>query len=124
MESLGEFLKEQGFVSDSNIQAVLKEQEGLRKKRVGEIIAEKSNLPQDVVDMAIHKAMGSSDHRKNIRVGDLLVSAGLVTKDQVEEALSSQEKERKKRIGALLIEKGFITEDQLLLALSAKCKGS
>ncbi len=118
--SLGEILKEKGYVSDKNIELVLEEQDNLRKKRVGDIIAEKSDLSQEEIDSAIRIAMGASDRRKILRVGDLLVSAGLVTNEQVQEALASQENGRKKKIGSLLVEKGFITEDQLLLALSAK----
>jgi type II secretory ATPase GspE/PulE/Tfp pilus assembly ATPase PilB-like protein len=119
-QSLGEILKEKGYISDSNIEVVLEEQENLRHRRVGEIIAENNDLPQDLIDTAIRNAMNSSERRRTLRVGDLLVSAGLVTTDQVQEALVSQENGRKKKIGSLLIEKGFITEDQLLLALSAK----
>jgi type II secretory ATPase GspE/PulE/Tfp pilus assembly ATPase PilB-like protein len=118
--SLGEILKEKGYVSDKNIELVLEEQDSLRKKRVGDIIAEKSDLSHDMIDSAIRSVIGASDRRKSVRVGDLLVSAGLVTGDQVQEALVSQENGRKKKIGSLLVEKGFITEDQLLLALSAK----
>ncbi len=119
-QSLGEILKEKGYISDSNIETVLEEQQNLRARRVGEIIAENNDLSQDLIDTAIRNVMNSPERRRTLRVGDLLVSAGLVTSDQVQEALVSQENGRKKKIGTLLIEKGFITEDQLLLALSAK----
>jgi type II secretory ATPase GspE/PulE/Tfp pilus assembly ATPase PilB-like protein len=119
-QSLGEILKEKGYVSDSNIETVLEEQQNLRTRKVGEIIAENNDLSQDLIDTAIRDAINSPERRRTVRVGDLLVSAGLVTSDQVQEALVSQENGRRKKIGTLLIEKGFITEDQLLLALSAK----
>ncbi len=53
----------------------------------------------------------------NARVGDILVSAGLITRDQVEKALEGRER---KKIGVHLIERGLITEDQLLTALATK----
>jgi len=70
--------------------------------------------------MVIRNTMKASKHGKKVRVGDLLVSEGLVTQKQIEAVLSHQDKRKKKRIGNLLMEKGLITEDQLLLALSAK----
>lgn len=65
-------------------------------------------------------AAGITAIPKNIRVGDILVAADLVTREQVEEALSSQGNGKKQRIGSLLIEKGLISETQLLSALATK----
>ena len=53
-------------------------------------------------------------------MGDILVEAGLVSKEQVEEALNSQTTGKRKKIGTLLVEKGLITEHQLLMALATK----
>jgi type II secretory ATPase GspE/PulE/Tfp pilus assembly ATPase PilB-like protein len=54
---------------------------------------------------------------QNVRVGDILISEGLVTRVQVENALAAGEK---KKIGAVLIERGLVSEDQLLAALAAR----
>ena len=118
--SLGEILKESGYVTDDGIEKVLEEQKRLRNRRIGEIIADNSRLAQESVEKAIQDVMNKPAIGKQVRVGELLVSAGLVTKQQVKTALESQESGRKKRIGTLLIENGSITEDQLLMALSAK----
>jgi type II secretory ATPase GspE/PulE/Tfp pilus assembly ATPase PilB-like protein len=53
----------------------------------------------------------------NARLGEILITEGLVTKEQVDSALASG---AKKRIGAVLIERNLVTEDQLLAALAAK----
>ncbi len=50
------------------------------------------------------------------RLGDLLISIGLITEDQVKEALSLQ-KTTKKRLGDQLIASGYITQKQLIEAL-------
>ena len=76
----------------SDLEEALAEQNQLRSRRVGEILAEKAD--------------GSSDHRRTghrqcvngtgieiktpFRVGDILVEAGLVTTQQVNEALREQ----------------------------------
>lgn len=47
------------------------------------------------------------------RLGDMLLNAGVISQEQLEEALSIQ-KETKMRLGSLLISRGFITEQQLI----------
>ena len=49
------------------------------------------------------------------RLGDLLVSAGIIDENSLERALRIQKTERK-RLGAVLIESGEITERQLIEA--------
>ena len=57
--------------------------------------------------------------QKNIRIGDLLVSAGFITEDQLTIALQEQ-KISKKRLGEILIEKEFVSEMQMLQVLGNK----
>ena len=116
---LGEVLNQQGLVNEAALDEALTEQKELRDRRVGEIIAEKAEVPQIVVEQAIDNAYKNGKKPK-ARVGDILVEAGLVTNQQVEEALQEQASGKRKRIGLILIEKGLITEDQLLEALAHK----
>ncbi len=51
-----------------------------------------------------------------MRMGDLLVSVGLITQDQLQEALKVG-KETRKRLGEVLISTGVITEQQMIEAL-------
>lgn len=52
------------------------------------------------------------------RLGDLLVSSGVITEGQLEQALSLQRNEGNgKRLGTVLIEHGIITESQLIETL-------
>ncbi len=117
---IGDILREQGAVTPKAVQEVLEEQKKLREKKVGEIIAENNKLPQATVEKTISTAGQAGKIPKNARVGDILIAAGLVTRDQVEEALSSQQEGKKKRVGELLIDRGLITENQLLNALATK----
>jgi type IV pilus assembly protein PilB len=50
------------------------------------------------------------------RLGDLLLSSGLINHEQLEKALLKQ-KEEKKRLGSVLIDSGVISETQLIEAL-------
>lgn len=51
-----------------------------------------------------------------LRLGDLLISAGLITEEQLQEGLRLQ-KGTGKRLGTVLQENGFITESELIEAL-------
>ena len=51
-----------------------------------------------------------------IRIGDLLVNKGLLSKEKVEEAIQLQKKSGK-RIGQIVVSKGWVSEDVLLTAL-------
>ena len=52
------------------------------------------------------------------RLGDLLVSSGVITEEQLELALRMQKEEMQgKRLGTVLIESGIITENQLIETL-------
>lgn len=53
---------------------------------------------------------------KSKRLGDILISDGLLTQEQLEEALA-QQKQTHERLGAVLIEYGYITEKELIDAL-------
>ncbi|WP_429885305.1 GspE/PulE family protein [Geoalkalibacter halelectricus] len=118
---LGSILRERGLVDEPGMNQALQEQRKLRTRRVGEIIAEQNNIAQSRIDEEVAQVRGNLGKiPKNVRVGDILVAAGLVTREQVEEALAAQKDGKKKRIGTLLIEMGLITEAQLLSALATK----
>lgn len=53
---------------------------------------------------------------KNMRLGDILVSSGLITEEQLKIALNLQ-KNKGGKLGELLIEEGFITESQIIEVL-------
>ncbi|HBG05968.1 MAG: type II secretion system protein E [Geobacteraceae bacterium GWC2_58_44] len=89
------------------------------------------------IGQTLQGASEGAGNRQNARVGDILVEAGLVTRDEVEAALyeipveagpnehaepeSEQHPARRKlKVGELLVTKGLITEEQLICALATK----
>src|SRR2546430_5648536 len=52
-----------------------------------------------------------------LRLGDLLMSRGLITREQLSDALFAQ-KQFGGRLGTNLVELGFLTDDQLAICLS------
>ena len=57
--------------------------------------------------------------RKRIRVGDLLVEAGAITEDQLQQALEKQ-KEDGGRIGNVIMQMGFISKELLITVLTTQ----
>ena len=57
--------------------------------------------------------------RKRIRVGDLLVEAGAITEDQLQQALAKQ-KESGGRIGNVIMQMGFISRELLITVLTTQ----
>ena len=58
----------------------------------------------------------SGKGEKHLRLGDLLISAGLLTEDELQKGLELQ-KGSGKRLGTVLQEEGFITEMEMIEAL-------
>ena len=50
---------------------------------------------------------------KKMRLGDILIEAGILTIDQLEDALVLQ-KQKNKKLGELLIDEKILTEEQIL----------
>lgn len=117
---IGEVLNHQGLVGKDEIAAALAEQQKLRARRLGDILVENTNVPQEVVDQTIGQIERAGRKSPKFRVGDILIEAGLVSRDHVEEALQQQKAGKRKQIGLILIERKLITEDQLLAALAHK----
>lgn len=70
---------------------------------------------QGIKTNSVNFCVGGLDMRYK-RLGDLLISVGLINQQQLEEALS-QQKTTKKRLGDQLISSGYITQKQLIEAL-------
>jgi type II secretory ATPase GspE/PulE/Tfp pilus assembly ATPase PilB-like protein len=116
----GQILQEKGFVSNDGIEGALRAQEMLRARRMGEVIAESADLAHEEIEQTLQEAAGKPEIPRDARVGDILVEAGLVTREQVESAFEKQQKGKRLRVGELLVRQGLVTEEQLLSALTAK----
>jgi len=136
----GEVLNEAG---KENIESALFEQKRLQKRKVGEIISEQFNIPQEAIDKAVKKRKAgeiiseqfnipqetidktlkeekNSNKYASHRIGEILLSFGLVSKEQVDTALKKQRLNKKRRMGEILVEDKIISEQELLMALALK----
>ena len=63
--------------------------------------------------------MRLSGGRKKIRIGDVLVAAGAITEEQLQEGLAKQ-KETGRKLGNALVDLGFISNDMLITVLTTQ----
>ncbi|MBQ9277759.1 MAG: Flp pilus assembly complex ATPase component TadA [Lachnospiraceae bacterium] len=63
--------------------------------------------------------MRLSSGRKKIRIGDLLVEAGAITAEELEEAIAYQ-KENGGKLGTVLVNQGFISQELLITVLTTQ----
>ena len=56
--------------------------------------------------------------KKNLRIGEVLVSNGYITEKQLDRALEVQQKTKGKRLGDILVELSYVTEKSMLECLS------
>ncbi len=117
---LGTILEEQGMVSRETLQEVIRDYNKIKKRRIGETIAEKHNLNQEKIEKAIRRMQKEGKIPPSARVGDILLASKLITQEQLEDAIATQVKDKNKKIGALLIERKHINADQLLSVLAIK----
>ncbi|MEN8231542.1 MAG: GspE/PulE family protein [Thermodesulfobacteriota bacterium] len=117
---LGTILEEQGMVSRETLEEVIQDYNNIKKKRIGETIAQRHNLEQGKIEQVIRKMQKAGKIPSTARVGDILIASKLVTQEQLEDAIAQQVIEKNKKIGALLVERNHINADQLLSALAIK----
>jgi type II secretory ATPase GspE/PulE/Tfp pilus assembly ATPase PilB-like protein len=117
---IGNILSDAGVVSKEDVGEALNIQEKLRNRKVGEILVETANVKQESIEKTMLDKVSEGKIPPHVHIGDILVSAGLVTREQVNHALEIQKNSKGKKIGDILIEHGLITEGQLLDALATK----
>lgn len=119
LRHLGEILRDEGVLTEPVLEKMLKEQEDLRTQRVGDILSKQHGVPQqDINRLERERRTSASDSMQPI--GEILISANLITREQLNAALAEQRKTHNQPLGDLLVKKGLITEEQLLMALALK----
>jgi type II secretory ATPase GspE/PulE/Tfp pilus assembly ATPase PilB-like protein len=117
---IGELLQDHGFVTNDHINEALKTQDELRNRRLGEVVSQTLDISHDSIEKTFQEIKVKPDIPRNVRIGDILVEAGLLKREQIEKAFELQQNGKRLKIGEILISQGLITEQQLLYALSKK----
>jgi len=114
-ESLGDMLLADGAVTEQQLSAGFSVQLNLGRRRIGEILLEHGALQPTALDRGV-----VISQRKGMRLGEVLVEEGLVTREQVDAALAEQRRHKGRRIGEILMAQGILSEEALARTLARK----
>jgi len=116
---IGEILIEKGMIDTPDFRKALDAYNRHRQLKFGHIIAKQAHILYPAVEVEIQNAYNNKG-TDGIKVGEILLAAGLVDQRQVSAALAVQKKIRQKKIGQFLIEKGILKEEEVYIALAEK----
>lgn len=101
---IGEILIKEGLITIAQFQNALKYQQKLKKHMpMGQILVNQKAITQKMLNFVLNR------FQKRIRLGDLLIQSGVLTKQQLEVGLKHQKK-MGIRLGEALVKLNFITE--------------
>lgn len=116
---LGELLVRQGLLDADTLQQGTTAQAADRETPIGQILVEQRIIPEEQVEaFAAKQTRGRGG--KRLRLGEILVEAGLATAEQIEHALGAQRERRGKRLGEVLVEAGIVSEEIIARTLAMK----
>ena len=108
---LGALLVEDGHVPQGAIDRGL----AARDAPLGQILVEQERVSRDQVEAAV-----ATQARKKLRLGEVLVEAGIATEQDIARALDEQKRRKGKKIGEILVALGVVSEEQLTATLARK----
>ena len=112
---LGAMLVSAGVLRKGQVEQGVAAQVAARSVPIGKILVEMKKVDSDTLDEA-----AEMQSRKRLRIGQVLVDAGLVSEADIEQALAEQKKRKGKRLGEMLVELGILRERDLAMTLAAK----
>ena len=115
---LGQIIVDKKLLTSQDLKNALEEHNELKKIKFGRVLAEHAKLLQPAVESEIQKAY--SGPNKGRKIGEILLEAGLVNEDQIQEALAYQKRLHNRKLGSFLIEKGILQEKDVCVALAEK----
>jgi len=110
----GQLLVKAKIITPEELDLALREQNRTGKK-IGEILVHRGLLLENELETVLAFQRGQSSEApgsKKLRFGELLVTTGQISREQLEDILKRQ-KASKKKIGQLLVEAGYAEPDQI-----------
>lgn len=117
---IGELLLDQGFIAEADLELGLAQQFAERGILLGQILVDQSTVAKETVEKATREQAAQLQGKKRIRLGELLVEAGIAKNEDIERALDAQKTRRGKRLGQILVELGIVQEHHISETLARK----
>lgn len=111
---LGELLVEAKYISRRDLESVLQEQKETGGK-IGEVLLRRGLLTGEELKalLKFQKRQGATRTEEGkLRLGELLVTTGQITRAQLDDALQKQ-RHSKKKIGEILVDAGYVKPQQI-----------
>ena len=115
---IGDLLHQENILEKKDLDWALDTQKIFRETRIGDVLVEQTSTPREVIEQTLGER-SESDSKKQ-HVGEILVSAEVISRDELAEALREQHRRKNKRLGEILADMGLVSEEQFLMALAVK----
>ncbi|MCS6810146.1 MAG: ATPase, T2SS/T4P/T4SS family [Tepidimonas sp.] len=115
-EAIGRVLVEQQALTPEQVELAAREQEAMRRRKLGDYLVVKEIVKPEQLLMALEE----QQRMPLVRIGEALTALGFITPEQLQEALQRQKQERSLPLGELLVQSGQLTREQLRIALARK----
>ena len=112
---IGELLVQNGLAEKAEVSRGVVAQDLARKQTIGQILVEMRKVAPHAVEEA-----ALLQKRRKMRIGEVLIEAGLATHDDIVLALAEQKKRGGKRLGEMLVELGTVREVDMTATLARK----
>ena len=120
MEPLGALLVQHGAADLDAVETGLEAQRIAKNTRLGEILVENETIEAEAVDMVVQNQSREARGGRAVRLGELLIDAGLVSEDDIQAALKEQKQRRGQRLGEVLVSLGLVEEKAVATVLAKK----
>lgn len=122
LRPIGEYLVEEGIITEAQLEAALLRQKEYRSMRLGEILIQMKALSRLQLDEVVSHQMGllqdETSRPQRRRIGELMIEKGFISQEQLEQALQRQVEFSRMRLGEILLELGHLEEFQLETAIT------
>ena len=115
---LGEILLKKRYITHNILKKALDEHQHIKSLKFGKIIAQKAHILNSAIERELEKA--KQKQITGLKIGEILLSSGLVNEEQVLDALEYQESLQNLKIGQFLINKGIVQEKEIYVSLAEK----
>lgn len=113
--ALGEIMVKTHKISEEDVKKALSKQIDLRKQPLGDLLVEHRKVDPGDLSKVLDNHKTKRKH-----LGTILVESKLITEEDLQNALEIQRKNRSLKVGEILISMGVVTEVQVTSALAEK----
>ncbi len=113
---IGDFLVEEGLISQEQLAKALLKQREYRSLKVGQILLRTGAVTSaQLDDVVASQGQDLADKTRGVRrkIGEIMIEKGYISASQLTAALEQQVRLARMRLGEILVELGYISRERL-----------